>query len=77
MPARHTLKAKKHAAKKKAATRRASTLMNVLRTVENRAGKIGKNVGRVAGSTGNVAMNIVKNAENSIWALLKSVRRAL
>jgi hypothetical protein len=51
--------------------------MSVLRTVENRVGKITRNVGKVGGATGGVAMNIVKNAENSIGSLVKGIRRAL
>jgi hypothetical protein len=78
MPSRRTTrKAENQAAKKKVATRRASALMSVLRTVENRVGKIARNVGKAGSATGGVAMNIVKNAENSIGSLVKGIRRAL
>ena len=62
---------------KKATRRRASMLMNVVRTLESKASSIRKSIGKVVGATEGVAMAAVKNAEYAMSSVVKKVRSVL
>ena len=62
---------------KKATRRRASMLMDIVRTLESKVSSIRKTIGKVVGATEHVAVAAVKSAENEMGVIVKKVKSVL